>query len=134
MYWCCVVVFKQKTAYEMRISDWSSDVCSSDLHGRIAWPAGLQPAIDRCAGHVLNRVKHFGYGKTAPIAAVERQRRLRGIHQLPQRENMGRGKVRHMDLVADHGAVAGVILGAENGAAGRSEGRRVGEEGVGTCG
>src|SRR3546814_3209990 len=26
--------FKQKTAYEMRISDWSSDVCSSDLGGR----------------------------------------------------------------------------------------------------
>src|SRR3546814_7882243 len=25
--------FKQKTAYEMRISDWSSDVCSSDLPG-----------------------------------------------------------------------------------------------------
>src|SRR3546814_1812184 len=35
MYFACVafyfVVFKQKTAYEMRISDWSSDVCSSDL-------------------------------------------------------------------------------------------------------
>src|SRR3546814_8338939 len=30
--WCFVFVFfKQKTAYEMRISDWSSDVCSSDL-------------------------------------------------------------------------------------------------------
>src|SRR3546814_12872306 len=31
---CCSVLFfffKQKTAYEMRISDWSSDVCSSDL-------------------------------------------------------------------------------------------------------
>src|SRR3546814_9320517 len=30
---CCIVFFfcKQKTAYEMRISDWSSDVCSSDL-------------------------------------------------------------------------------------------------------
>src|SRR3546814_1228909 len=27
----CVFLFKQKTAYEMRISDWSSDVCSSDL-------------------------------------------------------------------------------------------------------
>src|SRR3546814_3329747 len=27
------VFFKQKTAYEMRISDWSSDVCSSDLTG-----------------------------------------------------------------------------------------------------
>src|SRR3546814_6110850 len=45
VYMCCVVLFcylcvmlcfiffffKQKTAYEMRISDWSSDVCSSDL-------------------------------------------------------------------------------------------------------
>src|SRR3546814_2231323 len=31
--WCCksVFFFKQKTAYELRISDWSSDVCSSDL-------------------------------------------------------------------------------------------------------
>src|SRR3546814_13833523 len=27
----CVFFFKQKTAYEMRMSDWSSDVCSSDL-------------------------------------------------------------------------------------------------------
>src|SRR3546814_9845254 len=41
--------FKQKTAYEMRISDWSSDVCSSDLE--IA--AGnrtdaVQPAPDAC--------------------------------------------------------------------------------------
>src|SRR3546814_6028296 len=27
------VFFKQNTAYEMRISDWSSDVCSSDLQG-----------------------------------------------------------------------------------------------------
>src|SRR3546814_18932005 len=29
----CFFFFKQKTAYEMRISDWSSDVCSSDLAG-----------------------------------------------------------------------------------------------------
>src|SRR3546814_7918502 len=29
-----VFLFKQKTAYEMRISDWSSDVCSSDLQAR----------------------------------------------------------------------------------------------------
>src|SRR3546814_3622215 len=27
----CIFFFKQKTAYEMRISDWSSDVCPSDL-------------------------------------------------------------------------------------------------------
>src|SRR3546814_7776604 len=30
--------FKQKTAYEVRISDWSSDVCSSDLVGGEATP------------------------------------------------------------------------------------------------
>src|SRR3546814_2404438 len=29
--YCHLFFFKQKTAYEMRISDWSSDVCSSDL-------------------------------------------------------------------------------------------------------
>src|SRR3546814_1093856 len=31
LFYCLVFFFKQKTAYEMRISDWSSDVCSSDL-------------------------------------------------------------------------------------------------------
>src|SRR3546814_8308652 len=31
----CFFFFKQKTAYEMRISDWSSDVCSSDLSTRV---------------------------------------------------------------------------------------------------
>src|SRR3546814_1375410 len=34
MFCVCVFFFKQKTAYEMRISDWSSDVCSSDLDGQ----------------------------------------------------------------------------------------------------
>src|SRR3546814_7827622 len=40
----CLVFFffKQKTAYEMRISDWSSDVCSSDLH--LPLPAGKSAA------------------------------------------------------------------------------------------
>src|SRR3546814_3622969 len=35
----CFLFFKQKTAYELRISDWSSDVCSSDLviNDRVAW-------------------------------------------------------------------------------------------------
>src|SRR3546814_8174774 len=35
--------FKQKTAYEMRISDWSSDVCSSDLQLRGVPPAAGGP-------------------------------------------------------------------------------------------
>src|SRR3546814_19634957 len=32
----CFLFFKQKTAYEMRISDWSSDVCSSDLSNNVS--------------------------------------------------------------------------------------------------
>src|SRR3546814_4394218 len=34
----CIFFFKQKTAYELRISDWSSDVCSSDLCDIFASP------------------------------------------------------------------------------------------------
>src|SRR3546814_13484098 len=34
--YCLCFFFKQKTAYEMRISDWSSDVCSSDLAAGLA--------------------------------------------------------------------------------------------------
>src|SRR3546814_19608659 len=39
--------FKQKTAYEMRISDWSSDVCSSDLNTSASFrvPSALTPTI-----------------------------------------------------------------------------------------
>src|SRR3546814_7421145 len=40
--------FKQKTAYEMRISDWSSDVCSSDLPaGRPGTDLAFQPGQRR---------------------------------------------------------------------------------------
>src|SRR3546814_8438068 len=44
--------FKQKTAYEMRISDWSSDVCSSDLrhiHAHLFENAALHHAADAAA-------------------------------------------------------------------------------------
>src|SRR3546814_16006101 len=49
LYFCVVCLlfffFKQKTAYEMRISDWSSDVCSSDL--TCGCPACRHPARTR---------------------------------------------------------------------------------------
>src|SRR3546814_17855245 len=57
MFCSCFFFFKQKTAYEMRISDWSSDVCSSDL-------MALLPAD--CSRHYV--------GKTS------------GYHSLPQPE------------------------------------------------
>src|SRR3546814_5662216 len=54
--WCCVCFFMQKTAYEMHISDWSSDVCSSDLcsaraTGHLSAPAG--PRRSRRRGMIV---------------------------------------------------------------------------------
>src|SRR3546814_515079 len=51
MYYCvCIFLyfcfFKQKTAYEMRISDWSSDVCSSDLRGHERHQQAEQRPVD----------------------------------------------------------------------------------------
>src|SRR3546814_10415588 len=48
--------FKQKTAYEMRISDWSSDVCSSDL-AQAAETVGQH--LDRAGPH--DRLAVFGH-------------------------------------------------------------------------
>src|SRR3546814_12078386 len=71
--------FKQKTAYEMRISDWSSDVCSSDLGDlfgdtgkrRFVRPAGADEAQDRIqhaladrdAAHCPLRFQQVGRGQ-----------------------------------------------------------------------
>src|SRR3546814_20718086 len=53
--------FKQKTAYEMRISDWSSDVCSSDLHysgwaGSLALAIIVIPVVVRSTDNMLSLV------------------------------------------------------------------------------
>src|SRR3546814_2532538 len=97
--------FKQKTAYEMRISDWSSDVCSSDLVGK----DGLQARIGEAqlVGHQrLGDELHTGIDRTQsgeverlarPALATRRQR------------------------------------GARSAAAARSEERPVGKECVSTC-
>src|SRR3546814_2665894 len=64
--------FKQKTAYEMRISDWSSDVCSSDLLTTSVstlptpWPqrCGFSPTIARQARiHACERSEERRVGK-----------------------------------------------------------------------
>src|SRR3546814_12576378 len=46
LYFVIFFVFKQKTAYEMRISDWSSDVCSSDLDRRRSKGLHHHPCAD----------------------------------------------------------------------------------------
>src|SRR3546814_7854706 len=56
VYWLCFF-FKQKTAYEMRISDWSSDVCSSDLvmaTARASLTGRLRSALRIASGVVPN--------------------------------------------------------------------------------
>src|SRR3546814_6064236 len=53
-----VFFFKQKTAYEMRISDWSSDVCSSDLERRV----NDQQTIVRREMREQRVLQHFGIG------------------------------------------------------------------------
>src|SRR3546814_794274 len=60
----CIFFFKQKTAYEMRISDWSSDVCSSDLPADLMGP--LFVAADR-----LSRDPGDREGTTELVAAMK---------------------------------------------------------------
>src|SRR3546814_2045020 len=43
--------FKQKTAYEMRISDWSSDVCSSDLASLVVAADGEEHCVGLALAH-----------------------------------------------------------------------------------
>src|SRR3546814_9321054 len=50
-----VFFFKQRTAYEMRISDWSSDVCSSDLLERQRGDAGDRGDGDKVRQRLKNR-------------------------------------------------------------------------------
>src|SRR3546814_3304924 len=61
------VLFKQKTAYEMRISDWSSDVCSSD-RVRVQTDGGLKTGLDVIKAAILG-AESFGFG-TAPMIAL----------------------------------------------------------------
>src|SRR3546814_7204752 len=67
--------FKHKTAYELRISDWSSDVCSSDLMIALRGPRGERPAVEsdvvaKCVGPGADRVGGAGRGGVAVDADV----------------------------------------------------------------
>src|SRR3546814_18409953 len=66
----CVFFFKQKTAYEVRISDWSSDVCSSDLSSnrRRAWERDRigSPPCARCRVRQRPGTDCKGESRTVP--------------------------------------------------------------------
>src|SRR3546814_1517901 len=100
--------FKQKTAYEMRISDWSSDVCSSDLEEAEIDVHRLIACRIRPAGDMAEQRAECGFG------------RGRGRGQ-GTAGKFGGGEARGDK--ADRGAFD----------IARSEERRVGKAGVSTC-
>src|SRR3546814_7838054 len=67
--------FKQKTAYEMRISDWSSDVCSSDLEGEVRRRAVADAHLSGEGGVVVLACPKY----RGPAVRCRRRRQLQKI-------------------------------------------------------
>src|SRR3546814_9832831 len=127
---CLVVVFffKQKTAYEMRISDWSSDVCSSDLHAcqdhrsDSAAPWRAQGEGRRQQNHGGEQHRHSQ--QAIELEAVRRGREAGRLHQLdearqaPEGDGLGRREAllnlvhrqigRQLEAVMEERALAGM--------------------------
>src|SRR3546814_1050744 len=132
--------FKQKTAYEMRISDWSSDVCSSDLV-RIA-PAVDALAVDQRhgqpAGTVLGHARIDQGGDVGMVEAGE-DRGFAAKAFAARGAERAEGQDLHRCLLArhallapgavDHGHAAAAELGVERpvaeAAAGEVAGARI---------
>src|SRR3546814_7018789 len=92
-----VFVFKQKTAYEMRISDWSSDVCSSDLvlfAGIVVGacnPAPSQPAEPAHEKHltprlIAQRIMYCDDGSRADVDFIDDGLKMRSEERRVGRE------------------------------------------------
>src|SRR3546814_12910473 len=102
--------FKQKTAYEMRMSDWSSDVCSSDLVGGRSLRSDRTRRLYEISGRM---------GRTAVGADARGARR---------RDEILQGDLRHGPRERGREGAS-----AQGRADLRSEERRVGQECVSTC-
>src|SRR3546814_2968628 len=128
--WCLFIFFfKQKTAYEMRISDWSSDVCSSDLtltDGRPAFKEVVAfEGFD--ADQVLHLAASLDQGSEHPLAdAIVAEARRRNfefdrVEDFDSVTGMGvRGSVAGHELALGNTALMD-DLGANPGAHVRSE-------------
>src|SRR3546814_5381415 len=105
----CLVLFlfKQKTAYEMRISDWSSDVCSSDLDlaGAVLGEVEAQQpgAAAHDAGQFLGVVELQPERDAEPLAQRRRdQSRPGGRRHQGERRQVDADRPRRRTLDADH--------------------------------
>src|SRR3546814_17798661 len=123
MMFCHSLFFvKQKTACEVRISDWRSDVCSSDLHGvRLVDPVGfayLSRQVARQFGAARREARHIGERQLIEPRRV--QRLFPAVGQSVARP--------HMPCLCHSRARLRTTSAAI-----RSEERRDGEERVRTC-
>src|SRR3546814_8749512 len=103
--WSCLIsyvffFFKQKTAYEMRISDWSSDVCSSDLEDE-----------DQRGEHhhraAADRIGKPPGGERADRAARQQRRDRYPQPDIVEREGLAQSVLRAVDharIVSEHEA------------------------------
>src|SRR3546814_12841077 len=121
---------KQKTSYEMRISDWSSDVCSSDLQvGRAAAQGGFHPRSGGARGQAAGRRAKRGaeLATNAPVLSLSVGKN--GKNRMPGAFAPGENLWERQEPLpqlraADHHAASRTS---------RSEGRRVGK-GCGSTG
>src|SRR3546814_861674 len=98
-----IFVFKQKTAYEMRISDWSSDVCSSDLPGR--------DALDRTSTGIDHGVEEIGVWHLVDHAAVSRTV-PENAREVTAAHDIGLGRVGVDDELGDRTSAGGGLARA----------------------
>src|SRR3546814_19676099 len=134
LFFCCYIFFfKHKTAYELRISDWSSDVCSSDLRlaGEIdrltihTADLGDEPRLRALLARIApDRVFHLAArtrGADATDTLADARNLLLLLQLMAEQDRPPRAVVR-TGSIAEYGT--GPL---------RSEERRVGKECVSTC-
>src|SRR3546814_20442694 len=125
-----IFFFKQKTAYEMRISDWSSDVCSSDLQegagAALVERAELvnvlqdRPELDAVARHQAHR----------PLDGFETAQRGKFIEQ--EQDGAGRGGRRAREIGQSLRQLEAQPTPPSGEPLGRPQEQCVGNEGVST--
>src|SRR3546814_2869406 len=81
----CIFFFKHKTAYEMRISDWSSDVCSSDLARHAVDVADLAQEPGLSFTHDLYEPacpgRHHGNARSQRLERAQAERLVRSAER-----------------------------------------------------
>src|SRR3546814_13453254 len=128
---CCSVVcvfffFKQKTAYEMRISDWSSDVCSSDLLASLR--ARVAELVDEVMGRAETARRMDVLADLTQPVAFGFLTRFLGVADTDAKRFFSWSHAVAQFMLQPHAEEAAVRRGVE-----RSEESRVGKEGYRTC-